>query len=155
MFYVLAPGDATAHLQISASQQLSTAFRPATFRAYTRMFRDFLAFLSFVSLSLPQVATHHILAFMEYLHQSGLSPSNITNYVTAIRSMYIIHACDTSVFRDQRLPLFIKCLKINRNLQPVLPVLLDQKMLTQLTPVIHFNHLFFSNPCIYWHFFPF
>ena len=123
----LAPGDATAHLQTSASQRLSTAFRPTTFRACTRMFRDFLAFLFFMSLS--QVATHHILAFMEYLHQSGLSPSNITNYVTAIRSMYIIHACDTSVFRNQRLPLSIKSLKINWNLQPVLPVLLDQEML--------------------------
>ena len=118
--------------KFSASQQLSTAFRPTTFRAYTRMFRDFLAFLSFVSLSLPQFATHHILAFMEYLHQSGLSSSNVTNYVTAIRSMYIIHACDTLVFRDQRLPLFIKSLKINWNLQPVLPVLLDQEMLLSI-----------------------
>ena len=128
----LAPVDATAHLQTSASQRLWTAFTPATFRAYARMFKDFLTFLSCVSLSLPQVVTQHILAFMEHLHQAGLSPSNITNYVTAIRSMYIIHACDTTIFRDRRIPLLIKPLKISRNLQPVLPLVLDQEILVSI-----------------------
>ena len=83
--YILARGDASAHLVTSASQRLWTAFRPVTLHADTlsnnfsysrkkryranQYYSDFLAFLYLVNLSLPQAATHHILAFMEFLQQ--------------------------------------------------------------------------------------
>ena len=38
----------------------------------------------------------------------------------AIRSMCIIYNCDTTPFRDNRIPLFIKAVKLNRPLQPKL-----------------------------------
>ena len=44
----------------------------------------------------------------------GMSPSNINNYMTAIRSMCIVYDKDTSFMRDQRIPLFIKAITINR-----------------------------------------
>ena len=60
--------------------------------AYSRYFKDFLAFVVVVDLSLPQVATIHILAYMEYLQKNGMSASNITNYITGIRVLYIFMA---------------------------------------------------------------
>ena len=43
-----------------------------------------------------------VLAFMEYLAQSGMSPDNITNHITGIRSMSIVYGIDTTPFRDQK-----------------------------------------------------
>ena len=84
------------------------------------MFELYLAFLVALDLSLTQVSTLDVLAFMEYLLEFGMSAANITNHLTAIRSMLIIYNCDASAFRDQRIPLFIKSVKINRPVQPVL-----------------------------------
>ena len=70
-----------------------------------------------------------VLAFMEYLLQSGMSASNITNHLTAIRSMCIIYNCVTTPFRDNRIPLFIKAVKLNRPLQPKLHFVIDEALL--------------------------
>ena len=78
------------------------------------MFNTFLGFLVALDLSLSLISTTDILAFMEYLTQNGMSPDHIVNHLTAIRSLCIIYNCDTTPFRDQRLLLFIKSLKINR-----------------------------------------
>ena len=66
---------------------------------------------------------------MEYLLQSGMTASNITNQLTAIRSLCIIYNCDYSVFRDKRIPLFIKAIEINRPLQPKLNFVIDENIL--------------------------
>ena len=51
---------------------------------------------------------------MEYLVKYGFSVANISNdYITAIRSMLIIYGADLSPLRDQRIPLFVKLIKIN------------------------------------------
>ena len=74
------------------------------------MFADFLAFLVVLELTWPRVSTLWVLAFMEHLHSHGMSPSNINNYTTAIRSMCIVYGQDTSFMQDQRIPLVIKAL---------------------------------------------
>ena len=100
------------------------------------MFADFLAFLVVLQLMWPQVSTLWVLAFMEHLHGHGMSPSNINNYMTAIRSMCIIYDQDTAFMRDQRIPLFIKGLTINRPLQPFLPMVLDEHILMDMLQII-------------------
>ena len=104
-------------------------------RAYSRYFRDFLAFLVVAGLSLPQVSTIDILAYMEYLHGNGMSPSNITNYVTGIRALHILYGLETHQFRDQRLPLFIKALQINRPLKPTIVLTLDVELLERIVNI--------------------
>ena len=94
--------------------------------------QDFLGFLVVAGLSWPQVSTPVLLAFMEYLHVSGMSASNIANYLTAIRSVMILYGLNTQCLRDQRIPFFIKALKINRPLQPHLPATLDQVTLLKM-----------------------
>ena len=111
------------------------------------MFQLFLAFLVALGLSLPQVSTLDILAFMEYHIQSGMSASKISNHLTAIRSMSIIYACDTSPFRDNRIPLFIKAIKINRPLQPNLSSVIDEPLLhaiVQVSTTLHSPVIFQS-----------
>ena len=99
------------------------------------MFQLFLAFLVVVDLSLPAISSLDVLAFMEYLAQSGMSPDNITNHITAIRSISIIYGLDIAPFRDQRIPLFIKSLKINRPLAPVVKLVIDHTLLLQIVTV--------------------
>ena len=79
------------------------------------MFALFLSFLVAVGLSLPRVDTLDILAFMEYLLQAGVTATNINNHLTAIRSCCIIYNIDATPFRDNRIPLFLKSININRS----------------------------------------
>ena len=85
-----------------------------------------------VDLSLPGVSSIDILAFMEYLAQSGMSPDHITNHITAVRSMCIIYGVNTLPFRDQRIPLFIKSLKLNCSFVPRMSMLIDETLLLQI-----------------------
>ena len=55
---------------------------------------------------------------MEFCYQSGLSHANISNHLSAIRAMFIVHGLNTQPFRDHRLPLYIKSLKINAVFTP-------------------------------------
>ena len=96
------------------------------------MFELFLAFLVALDLSLPQVSTLDVLAFMEYLVESGMSAANITNHLSAIRSMLIVYNCEASAFRDHRIPLFIKSVKINRPMKPVFKTVIDEDVLLSL-----------------------
>ena len=122
----LDPGVVTASLASRALDRLWQDFRPATLLAYKRLFGLILAFLVALDLSLPQITTLDVLAFMEYLLQSGISAANITNHITAVKSLLMIYNGDASVFRDHRIPLFIK---INRPLNPVFKTLIDEELL--------------------------
>ena len=104
---------ATACLASWALQRLYSGFRPATWAQYSRMFRDFLTFLEKSQIPIFKVNTLLLLSYMEYLHQKGLSHANISNHMAAIRASFIIYGLDTMSFKDERIPLFIKALRIN------------------------------------------
>ena len=133
--YVSDPEAVTAPLASQACERLWYGFRPSTLAVYKRMFALFLSFLVAVGLSLPQVSTLDILAFMEYLLQAGMTAANITNHLTAIRSYCIIYSIDTTPFRDNRLPLFIKSIKINRPFQPLSNSIIDENLLDSICNV--------------------
>ena len=81
------------------------------------MFALFVSFLVALGLSLPQIATLDVLAFIYFLLQSGMSASNPTNHLTAIRSMFIIYNFNTTPFRDNSIPHFVKAFKLNKPFQ--------------------------------------
>ena len=102
-----------------------------------------------LGLSLPQVSTLDVLAFMEYLLQSGMSAANITNYLTAIRSMLMIYNCDASTFRVHRIPLFIKSVKNNRPLKPIFKTDIDENhVIIVISHVIIFHIQLYLELCI-------
>ena len=69
------------------------------------------------------------------LHVSGMSASNIANYITAIRSLMIFYGVNIDCLRDQRIPYFIKAITMNRPIQPHLPPKLDQVSLLKIITV--------------------
>ena len=145
MSYVSDSDAVTGPLASRAFGRLWLGFRPATLASCQRMFGLFMAFLVVLDLSLHQISTMDILAFMEYLAESGMSPDNIVNHLTAVRSLSIIYAIDTSPFRDNRISLFIKSLKINRRFQPKLTLVVDEHHLLSMITVS--QHL--PNPLLF------
>ena len=73
--------SAAVQLIASVFAPLLQSFRPATRKAYNKMFTDFMAFLVAAGLLPSQVDVHILLAFMEYLCQNNFTPSNISNYL--------------------------------------------------------------------------
>ena len=108
----------TASLDSAASVHIFSGYRPSTLAAYTRYFKDFLGFLVVADLSLPQVTTMDILAYMEHLLQNGMSVSNIANHMTGIKAMFLAYGLNPSPLADNRISLFLKSVRINRPLQP-------------------------------------
>ena len=121
-----------SQLSTSACARLHTAFRPATYTAYTRMLSDFIAFLVVAGLCLSQVSTVQVLAFMEFLYLNHFSPSNIANYLARIKAMFVIYNLDHTVFSDSRIQLYLKSLKINRPFQPHIPQIVDEYLLDRI-----------------------
>ena len=111
--------------------RIFSGYRQATLAAYTRYFKDFLGFLVLVE----------VLAYMEYMLQSGMSASNITNHMAGIRAMFVAYGLNPSVLTDNRIPLFLKSVRINRPLQPYILLTLDVPLLEKNIQVCHhFKH---------------
>ena len=94
------------------------AFRPATARTYQRMFSDFLGFLVATGLCHHQVTHLHLIMFMQFFSENGLTAANIANYMAGVRAQFIIYYLDTNPFRHDQIQLFSKALKLDRPLQP-------------------------------------
>ena len=137
MFYVLDFPGLAAQLATSASARLPLGFRPSTLRQYTRMWRDFLAFQVAAGLPHSQVNSNFLLSFMEYLYQSKLSSSHIANYMAALRSFYIINALDTTPLKDERIPLFLKSIKIQAPFAPTIKPAIDVRRLESIIQQCH------------------
>ena len=124
-----------AQLAMSAVDKLISGFRRATLRQYRRMWSDFIAFQVAAGLFPYQVNIHLLLAFLEFLHHNGISPSHLQNHLTAIRALHILHGLDTSAFRDERLALFVKATRLqapfNLSISAHLDVTLLQRIIQQ------------------------
>ena len=102
--------SAVVQLTTSACARLLQSFRPATQRAYNRMFTDFMALLVATGLMPSQVDVNILLVFMEYLCQNKLTPSNISNLLAGVRAYCVIYNIPTSSFKDEKIQMFIKSL---------------------------------------------
>ena len=137
MSYVSESSPSTAALASAAVQRLKHAFRPATLASYTRMFKDFLAFLHLAGVQIFKVNTILLLSFMEFLHSSGMTHSNVANHMAGIRAMMTIHGLSTQPFKDDRVALFVKALKINAPLKPRLGRIITVDLLSQILHQCH------------------
>ena len=86
------------------------------------MWKHLIAFQVAARLLSYQVTPLVLLAYLEFLVHCEMSESNISNHVTAIRALHIMHGLPT-------MPLFLKSLKINKTFQP------------KISPVITINTL--------------
>ena len=108
--------SAAVQLTTSVFACLLQSFRPATRKAYNRMCTDYMAFLMAAGLLPSQVDVHILLAFMEYLCQNNFTPLNISNYLAGIRTFCLIYNIPNMAFKDEKIQMFIRSLKINRPL---------------------------------------
>ena len=93
------------------------------------MCKYFIAFQVAPGLLSYQVTPLVLLAYLEVLARCEMSRSNISNHVTAIRALHIMHGLPIMPSRDDRIPLFLKSHKINRTFQ------------LKISPVISINTL--------------
>ena len=111
-FCILEFPPEAAQLVTLASNRLLDGFRPATKRQYARMWLDFQAFRVATGLLQQQVDVFILLSFMEYLFQNSQSHKNMVNYMAALRAYHIFHGLNTNPFKDERLALYLKSLRI-------------------------------------------
>ena len=108
------------------------------------MFADFLAFLVVTGLTPCQVNVDIILAFLEYLVDIL---ANICNYLASIRTMSIIYNLPTHPFRDEKIQMFVKSVRINRPLVVKTNSIFTEKMLLDIvaaTETLEFSEIFLS-----------
>ena len=82
------------------------------------MFVDFLGFLVAAGTCHHKVNHLILIMFMQFLSENGLKPTNIANYMAAIRTKCILYDIPTTPFRHEQIQLFSKALKLDRPLQP-------------------------------------
>ena len=122
----------SSRFSTSALHRLKSGFWPATWAQYHRIFRQFIAFLEAETIPLVQVNTITLLSFMEFCYHSGMSQANISNYMSAIRAMFIVHGLNTQPFKYERIPLYTKSLKINAVFRPKTIKLISIEVLQQI-----------------------
>ena len=123
------------HLASRATTRLHQAFRPATMASYSRKFRLFVAFCSFINVHLHNLTPLILLAFLEFLVVNQTSPSNIANYMSAVKTTLAMHGVSTIAFHDQRIMLFQKSLRMTRQFAVKIKKIIDIDMLKHIVGI--------------------
>ena len=71
-------------------------------------------------------------SLLRILATCQLSKSNISNNIAALRALHVIHGLPTSPFKDERIPLFIKSLKLTKSFAPKVSPVLNTDLLLQI-----------------------
>ena len=106
--------EALTEWSAKASARLHLAFRPKTYKAYTTMFKTFVAFCTFTKSCLENANVKLILSFLECFVSNAVSPCMLANYVSAIKASFILYELPFQVLDHPRVKYFIKAVKINR-----------------------------------------
>ena len=54
--------------------------------------------------------------FKALSHVNHFNPANISNYMSGIRTFFLIYHFHTHIFRNEKIQMFVRLLKINRHL---------------------------------------
>ena len=114
--FIFVENEVLTPLASKASLRSHQAFRPKTHQTYDSMFRVFVAFYLFSRILPVDVNVKVILLFMECLVQNQCSSAMVENYVSAIKSSFVLYELPFVVFDHPKIKYFIKSLKINRPL---------------------------------------
>ena len=106
-------------------QKTSMAFRPATDRNYTSMFRLFLAFTIFMKLNVFQLTPLMILAYLQFLESNNTSSSSMANHLSAIKAKLSLCSVSTQPFQDPRIKYFQKAMTLHRPFKVQLKKVID------------------------------
>ena len=124
MFCVVAQSLET-HLTQQATSRLSHAFAESTRKAYATLFRTFLAFVAFMCWDLQQVNVFNLLCFLECLHYNGVKHSQMANYLSAIKTTFLLYGLDVACFADARIKYYQKSIQLHAPLSVKLKKVID------------------------------
>ena len=79
-----------------------------------------------------QVTPFILLAYLEFLATCQLSESNISKNIAALRALHVIHGLSTLPFKDERILLFIKSLKLTKPFASKVSPVLDTDLLLNI-----------------------
>ena len=94
-----------------ALSRLNSAFRPSTQAAYSSMFGVFVAFCCHMGILMSNVNVKVVLAFLECLNENGVSPSMLTNHVSAIKAKFVIYGLSTKCLESKIIYYYVKSLR--------------------------------------------
>ena len=103
-----------------------------------------MAFQVAAGLLTYQVTPFILLAYLDFLATCQLSESNISNNMAALRALHIIHGLQTLPFKDERITLFLKSLKLTKPLAPKVAPVLTTDLLLQIVYKVLYPFTFFS-----------
>ena len=97
------------------------------------MFKAFLAFVAFMHWDLFQVNVFSLLCFLECLQFNGVKHTQMANYLSAIRSQFLIFGLDVTCFTDSRLKLYQRAIQWHAPLTVKLNKIIDVPLLVKIS----------------------
>ena len=115
-----------------ATSRLTHAFSDSTKKAYNTLFRTFLAFVVFMSWEVYQVNTLKLLCFLECLQYNRVKYTQMANYLSAMKTMFLIMGLDVACFNDCRLKYYQKAMQLHSPLTVKLNKIIDIPLLKSI-----------------------
>ena len=85
-------------LATGAQKRLSATFHPKTIKCYHMLFRLLVAFYLLTKILLKSVTVMNVLSYLEYLTLDAVSPTMLSNYLSALKAKFTIYRLNYQVF---------------------------------------------------------
>ena len=86
-----------------AANKIHSALKPATAKCYRVLFRTFVAYFIVVKLCLEDLNMSSILLFLEYLLDHRYSVHMIPNYLSAIKTKFVMYNLNYRIIEDPKI----------------------------------------------------
>ena len=90
---------------------------------------------------LSQVTVLNLLCFLECLNYSGVKQSQMANYLSAIKTQFLLCGLDVACFNDARLKFYLKAIQRHAPLVIKLNKIIDIPMLCQIVEQCDFTYM--------------
>ena len=137
------------HLLHQATSRLSHAFAESTRKAYATLFRTFVAFTAFMCWDLHQVTVFNLLCFLECLHYNRIKHLQMANYLSAIKTTFLLYGLDVACFMDARLKYYQKSIQIHAPLSVKLKKVIDISLLKSIVDQCDYTYMGQIFKCVY------
>ena len=141
LIVVTASKPVERQLAAAATSRLSHAFCDSTKKAYSILFRTYLAFVVFMNWNFTQVTVSNLLCFLECLNYNGVKYLQMANYLSAIRTHYLLCGLDVASFSDARLKFYQKAVRRQAPLSIRLNKLIDIPLLKDIVEQCNYMYM--------------
>ena len=124
-----------------ATSRLACAFTESTKRAYSSMFRVFVAFAVFMTWDIHPVTVLQLLCFLKCLLYNGVKAPQMANYLSTIKTKFTILGLDVTCFADTRLKYYQKAVQLHSPLQVKLKKVIDVSLLYKIVQQCDYTYV--------------